>query len=246
MSFINKLSNISYKNIKIQSIIFSTINFLKSIIFLRYLVRQAKFTYKNIKTKDYFGVVTKINNNGFISIRKYMLGRGNEIKVGHNTHLDNSYIRIVGNNNLLVFEDNCFIGPRCSFWMEGNNIIINIGSGTTFTNDVEINAQEDFSKITIGNDCMFSNHIIIRTSDSHPIYDKYTNERLNPAKSVYLGNHIWIAPHSTIMKGAKIHDNSIIGSFSMVNKEIPSDSLAVGIPARVVKQNLCWTRESLF
>jgi acetyltransferase-like isoleucine patch superfamily enzyme len=48
------------------------------------------------------------------------------------------------------------------------------------------------------------------------------------------------------MKGAIIHDNAIIGSNSMVNKEIPAASLAVGVPARVVKQNVDWTRETLF
>lgn len=94
----------------------------------------------SIKTRDLFGKVTKIENHGFISVRKYMVGRRNKIIVGQHTHLDGSYIRIVGNNNLLVFGDNYSIGSRSSFWLEGNNITIFIGSGTTFTNDIEVNA----------------------------------------------------------------------------------------------------------
>lgn len=219
---------------------------LKSIKPLFKLIRKIKSINHFIKTQDFFKKVTKIENHGVISIRKYMIGSGNSIFIGKDTIIDDSYIRIVGNNNSITFGDNCSIGPRCSFWLEGNNICVVIGSKTTFTNDVEVNAQEDGSRITLGDDCMLSNHIIIRTSDSHPIYDVATHERLNPAKPVVIGNHVWIAPNSTIMKGAIIHDNAIIGSNSMVNKEIPAASLAVGVPARVVKQDVHWTRESLF
>lgn len=93
---------------------------------------------------------------------------------------------------------------------------------------------------------MFSNHIIIRTSDFHPIYDKDTYIRLNPAKPVITGNHVWIAPYSTIMKGANIHDNAIVSSNIIVTKDVPAKSLVVGMPARVVKQNVQWPRETLF
>lgn len=193
-----------------------------------------------------FCKVTTIKNYGSISIRKYMVGRSNTMIVGCHTHLDKSKIHIVGNNNSLIFGDNCSIGPRSSFWMEGNNITIFIGSNTTFTNDIHVNAQENGSKITIGEDCMLSNHIIIRTSDSHPIYDVATQVRLNPAKAVVIGNHVWIAPHSIIMKGTKINNNAIIGSNTMVTKDVAAASLVVGMPARVVKQNVHWTREAIF
>lgn len=93
---------------------------------------------------------------------------------------------------------------------------------------------------------MLSNHIIIRTSDSHSIYDLGTQIRLNSAMPIVIGNHVWIAPHSIIMKGAKIFDNAIIGSNTMVNKEVPVASLIVGMPMKVVKQNIHWTREALF
>lgn len=100
--------------------------------------------------------------------------------------------------------------------------------------------------IMIGNDCMFSNNIIIRTSDSHPIYDKNTKQRINHPQSVIIGNHVWIAPDSKIMKGVEIGDNSIIGSNTFVTKNIGENVLAVGIPAKEIKNEIFWTRESLF
>lgn len=110
---------------------------------------------------------------------------------------------------------------------------------------IHINAQENNSKIIIGKDCMFSNHIIIRTSDSHPIIDVKTGERTNPAKNVIIGEHVWIAPGSEIMKGALIEDDVIIGSQTMVSHHIPSHCLAVGRPAKIVKENVTWSRKDI-
>lgn len=92
---------------------------------------------------------------------------------------------------------------------------------------------------------MFSNKIIIRTSDSHPIYDIESNKRINPAKNIHIGNHVWIAPQSTIMKGVNIGDGAIIGSHTLVTKDVNNNSLVVGYPAREVKSKINWTREDI-
>lgn len=165
--------------------------------------------------------------------------------VGKNTQLHNTVIHMVGNNNTLIFSDDCSVGPSCSFWLEGNNVTIVVGAHCTFTNNVHVNAQEDGSEITIGDDCMFSNHIIIRTSDSHPIFSTEKNERINPAKNISIGKHVWVAPGSEIMKGASIGNNVIIGSQTMVSHYIPDNSLAVGRPAKVVKNDITWSREDI-
>lgn len=188
----------------------------------------------------------KIYNKGKGKAVYRVKGKGNSITVGKGTKLRKTVFLINGNNNHVVIGENCFIGNECSFWMEGNDIKIMIGDQTSFTQLVHVNAQENNSAIFIGKDCMLSNHIIIRTSDSHPIYDAETGKRLNPAKNITIGEHVWIAPNSKIMKGVSIGDGSIIGSDTMVTKDIPKNVLAVGHPAKAVKTNIKWTRESLF
>lgn len=185
-------------------------------------------------------------NSGYALLKKDIRGSENTIIIEEDCALHDVFIRIRGNNNRIVFDKDCKVGNNCSFWMEGNNIEIHVGKGTTFTHSVHFCAQEDNTKIIVGSDCMFSNNITVRTSDSHPIYDSHTNERINKAKDVYIGQHVWIAPNTKIMKGASIGDNSIIGSDSMVLKPIPSNVLAVGHPATVVKREIYWTRETLF
>ena len=164
--------------------------FLKTIFSKSYTVRKIYSFLQNVRYSQ-GGVV---ENQGIIGIKRFVKGLNNRIIVGKNTYLNGTTFRIVGNNNTIEFGENVQIGSDCSFWAEGNNIKIYIGDFTTFTRTVHVNAQEDNSEIYIGRDCMFSNTIIIRTSDSHPIYD-IEGKRINPAKSIHIGDHVWIAPN---------------------------------------------------
>lgn len=175
-----------------------------------------------------------------------IIGKNNVIEINEHCHLVGLLIRIRGDYNKLVINNNCVFGPDNSIWMEGEGCSVTIGANTTATRLLHINAQEDGSKIEIGEDCMFSNHIIIRTSDSHPIFDLKSGERINKPKNIRIGNHVWVAPNTKIMKGAIIEDNCIIGSDTTVSHHVSSNSLYVGRPGKVVKDNIYWTREKLF
>ena len=200
---------------------------------------------RKYRDRDVFCKRAKVINLGYGTIEKVIKGSNNAIIIGRNVRTDGTMFRIIGHNNTIQISDDCVIGPDCSFWLEGNNINIKVGAHTSFTRLCHVNAQEDGSSIEIGEGCMFSNHIIVRTSDSHPIYDMESFQRINCAKPVRIGNQVWIAPDSKIMKGANIGDGSIIGSNTMVGKYIPPHSLAVGMPARIVKSNVFWTREDV-
>ena len=214
---------------------------LRSIIFKNY-----KF-YSFVKQiKSFFSESSIKYCGGRAWIKKDVYGESNSISVGKNCVIETAYLRIHGNNNKFVIGNNVVIGKDCSFWMEGNDLSITIGDNVTMTSSVHLLCQECNNKIVIGSDCMFANHISIRTSDSHPIYDTVSNQRTNHAKDVIIGGHVWIAPQVDIMKGVTIGSNSIIGTKTIVTKDVPDSCLAVGVPAIVVKNNIEWTREHLF
>ena len=223
---------------------------LKNIYFLRIAYQKIRLFLIRIKTNGLFSQLLfngiKVHSNGCYKLSKDILGLNNVIRIGKNSFIKSATVRIHGNNNQLIIDDNVIIGPNCSFWMEGNNCRIHIGSKTTVTRDVQLNCQENDMEISLGQDCMLSNNIIIRTSDSHPIYDENTGNRINLPKSISIGNHVWIAPNTKIMKGAIIGDGCIIGSDTTVSKIIPPQSLAVGRPCKIVKTGVKWTRENLF
>lgn len=177
------------------------------------------------------------------SFKKDIVGFNNSISVGGGGIIDSLKLHIRGNNNKICIGEGCRIGPECNFWMEGNNTTLIIGNNTSFNWHVHICIQEDDMCVRIGNNCMFSNHLIIRTSDSHSIISIATGKRINPPLPILIGNHVWIAPDSKIFKGVTIGDGSIIGSNTLVTHDVPANCLAVGIPARVVKENVEWDRQ---
>ena len=60
-------------------------------------------------------------------------------------------------------------------------------------------------------------------------------------KPIVIGNHVWIGANSTILPEVTIGDNVIIGANSLVNKDIPSNTIAVGNPCRVIKEKGVYT-----
>jgi acetyltransferase-like isoleucine patch superfamily enzyme len=175
-------------------------------------------------------------------VKKNIVGNNNIVKIGKGSIMRESIIQITGNNNQIIVQEKCKIAPNADFYLSGSDNIIIIRNNSRFNHHLHLCIEENNTKIEIGEDCMFGNTITVRTSDSHAVYRKDTNIRINPAKSVTIGAHVWVAPKATIMKGVTIGNGSIIGYQSVVTKEIPENVLAVGTPAIVKKENVRWDR----
>lgn len=97
--------------------------------------------------------------------------------------------------------------------------------------------------IEIGSNCMISYEVEIRNTDSHAIFSLDTKERVNYGKDVKIGNNVWIGAYSKILKGSIIEANSVIGMCSLVCSYIPENCIAVGSPAKVIKENVYWDQK---
>ncbi len=89
--------------------------------------------------------------------------------------------------------------------------------------------------MTIGDDCFIGPNVSIYTA-CHSTNPIERNTRKEWARPVSIGNNCWIGGSVTILPGVTIGDNVTIGAGSVVVKDIPSDSIAVGNPAKVVKR----------
>lgn len=193
--------------------------------------------------------------------RKYIKGTNSSI-ICHAKIPQKSKIQIYGNNSIVLIEKGCIIENtnicisgdnskiifkkgvvirKGKFLIEGNDASIFIDENTTIR-EASLLAVENHSQITIGKDCMFSYEILLRTSDSHSILNK-VGERVNFARNIVIGNHVWIAERVTILKGASVGDNSVIGYGSVVTHNFQNNSLIVGIPAKVIKSEINWDRK---
>jgi maltose O-acetyltransferase len=74
--------------------------------------------------------------------------------------------------------------------------------------------------------------VIILDSDFHDVRDHTRTPRSRP---VIIGDRVWLGNRVTILPGVSIGDDSVIGAGTVVVKSVPSRSVAVGNPARVVK-----------
>lgn len=70
----------------------------------------------------------------------------------------------------------------------------------------------------------------------HPLDYETRNKGLEYAKPIKVGNNVWIGGNVNVLPGVTIGDNVVIGAGSVVNKEIPSNSVAVGNSCKVIKE----------
>jgi acetyltransferase-like isoleucine patch superfamily enzyme len=92
---------------------------------------------------------------------------------------------------------------------------------------------------------MLSSNVEIRSSDGHSILDQKTGERLNPAKNVTIGDHVWLGAGVKVMKGARLGSRSVVAAAAIVTGDVPEGSIVVGIPARVLRNGVTWDRRRL-
>lgn len=117
---------------------------------------------------------------------------------------------------------------------EGAEIILMDGCGMSGTSIVAV------TKIIIGEKVMLGANSNVYDTDFHPIDSK---DRLNQSSiidansaSVLIKENVWIGANSTVLKGVTIGRNSVISCHSLVNKDVPENSLFAGIPAKFIKK----------
>lgn len=103
----------------------------------------------------------------------------------------------------------------------GDNVFINYG--------VSISAHQ---RIRIGNRCQIGNWSILMDNDYHQIED---HGRPSPSAPIILEDEVWLGARVIVLKGVTIGRGAVIGAGSVVTRDVPPRSLAVGAPARIVR-----------
>jgi len=150
-----------------------------------------------------------------------LLGDDCSASFGKNVELRNVDIRAVAKNSVLE------IGDALS-WGGGGNIFMSPNPDT---------------KVIVGNNCLFADHLYISTSDGHKIYAKDDAEQkaINMGGDIIIGNHVWLARYTTVLKNSKIADNCVVGANSLINKKYEEENIVLaGQPAKKVKENINW------
>lgn len=140
----------------------------------------------------------------------------------------------------------CFLRNLFLPYKQGKNVTIwehthiDSPSKLKMGNHVSINRNcvlNSGGGIEIGDDVLIGPSVIIY-SQNHNFSDasKLIREQGYTTQKVIINNNVWIASNVTILPGVEIGENTVIGANSLVNKSIPANSLAVGNPAKVIRQ----------
>ena len=191
---------------------------LLNTLWLRVIKKQSKIVcYKG--TKLILDKTSKINVNERLKLNDHMVKNNGRTTI----------LRMDENSELVVGKFSVFYGGDIICF---KNSKLEIGSGF-FNSNVKIRCTES---IKIGEDVAISHNVTIMDSDAHELI----NEEYEKTKPVNIGNHVWISSGAMILKGVKIGDGAIIAAGAIVTHDVPSNCIAAGVPAKIIKQNINW------
>jgi acetyltransferase-like isoleucine patch superfamily enzyme len=196
----------------------------------------------------------KIDNGGgkiiitkpFLSF-KIIKGKGAHIYIKGNFSVvpfvegkNKTVIKMQDNSKLRVNGD-FTVGDGVRFFLD-KNASLEIGgmdkeSGSGITSNSLIMVNKN---IVIGKDFLCAWNVLISDSNWHSIKGQHHQG------DVIIGNHVWISNSSSVLKGAVIGNNSIIASNSkIINKEYTENSMIAGIPSKVIRTGVVWSRDMI-
>jgi acetyltransferase-like isoleucine patch superfamily enzyme len=163
-----------------------------------------------------------------------------QLSTGKNTILeDNVNINALSENGIIL-GDNVSIARDSILFCTG--VIAQKGKGITIGHGTGISARAYFSGqggIEIGNDVIFGPEVKI-FSENHNYADAELTIKAQGVtkKGVVIGNNCWIGAGAHILDGVIIGDGCVIAAGSVVNRSVPENSIAAGIPAKVIKNRI--------
>lgn len=140
---------------------------------------------------------------------------GSKIIIGNNVHFSSS-----------SFRNHIGLNRKCSITTESQDAILTIGDNCGFSSTNICS----FKSIKIGRNVRVGANSVIMDSDFHN-----DDARVGGPRPIQIEDNVWIGANVVVMKGVHIGQNCIIGMNSVVTKDIPSNSIAAGVPCKVIK-----------
>jgi acetyltransferase-like isoleucine patch superfamily enzyme len=179
-------------------------------------------------------------------------GNRNSVYIGEVGSFANTMIDCKGSDNSLQIGAKVCVLMNAELFLEGYGCSIRIGDKTSIQSAV-LSCNELDTSIDIGEDSMISSMVVFSTGDGHPVFKVDTFERVNLAKRIATGRHVWFAANARLMKGARIGDNCIVGYGSLINQPMQDESgrlicnaLIAGMPAQIRRTGVTWSRQLFF
>ena len=174
-----------------------------------------------------------------------MHGINNYLEIELPISFKNTNIELAGENAVCIIKKTPIKVNQASIYVRSwGRCFIDEGIWLNQPNfNVIINNNERFKphKLVIGKRAQFGRELTIRTSDGHSIYNVGEKLPYNEPEDIIIGDDVWIAQRVTLIKGAQIPSNCVVGACSLVNIKFKEEGCIIaGNPAKVIKRNIRW------
>jgi acetyltransferase-like isoleucine patch superfamily enzyme len=129
------------------------------------------------------------------------------------------------------FGERCILDRALTVEVWGT---LQVGDGTIFGHHCTVGAKES---VVIGADCLIADMVSIRDNDH--VFDDPTRpyaQQGHVTAPVVIGRNVWLGSKVVVARGVTIGDGAVIGAGAVVTRDIPARAVAVGVPAKVVRQ----------
>lgn len=140
----------------------------------------------------------------------------------------------IGKNSKILFLGSANFGKGSQVVVNGN---LHIGANFYCNANCIINAGKN---IFIGDDVLVGWNCTIIDGDGHYIGDFASLSFNEKYDDIFIGNHVWLASNSTILKGSFVNDNSIIGYGSLISKNFKQENILICGANKIVKEGVTW------
>ena len=180
----------------------------------------------------------------------YLLKKvGRNVVFGRNVTIRHPSKIVIGDN--CIIDDNCVLdakGEKNKGILIGDNVVIarntiisckggsiEVGNNTTIAMNCLIHSEKH---VRVGENTLIASYCYIIGGGTHDFerLDVPVIQQPSNSKGIFLEDNLWLGAGVKVLDGVKIGRDSIIGAGAVVTKDIPEFSIAVGIPAKVVKK----------
>lgn len=207
---------------------------------------ETSFIKTIVFNKKYFGIKSLICPKVLISRNVKLLKLGGDVRVedsrigavrigyGDVGIIDKKYQRTIWENTgSVTFKGTASLGIGMRVANSGELVL---GRGCYFNGNSDIICCRE---MIFGEECLVSWECLFMDTDWHYIYNRDTNEILNPDRSIIVGNHCWIGCRTTVLKGTVISDESVIAACSLISRKLEKSN-CIYSTSRTIKENIRW------
>jgi acetyltransferase-like isoleucine patch superfamily enzyme len=110
---------------------------------------------------------------------------------------------------------------------------VSIGAKSVLGQECTISA---YQHVSIGRECIVADRVMLIDFDHGMVeVERPIREQGIYKRDVRVGHNVWIGYGACLLRGVTVGNNSVIGTNSVVNKDVPGDAVVAGIPARVLR-----------